>query len=190
MALKLVIADPKSGRCAQKELGADQSSKLMGMKIGDSVKGEVIGFSGYEFMVTGGSDYAGFPMRSDVPGTGRKRILAVSGVGLKPKGKGIKQRKTVCGNTIHQRIAQVNLKILKEGTEKIVEAGEPKKKEKAAAAGDSKKKEKANESVSEKKKEVAAEAVEAKKEKIAESAEAKKEKAVEVAEANKETAVA
>lgn len=140
MAFKIVIADPKSGRCVQRELSSEASSKLVGMKIGDAFKGELVDLAGYEFVVTGGSDYAGFPMRSDVPGTGRKRILAVFGVGIKKKGKGIKQRKTVCGNTIHQRIAQVNVKIMKEGAEKLIEAKaeenkKPKKQEKKEAAG-------------------------------------------------------
>ncbi len=120
MAFKAVIADTKSGRCVQRELSAETSNKLVGMKIGDAVKGELIDLAGYEFILTGGSDYAGFPMRSDVPGTGRKRILAVNGVGLKRKEKGVKQRKTVCGNTVHLRIVQVNLKITKEGSEKII----------------------------------------------------------------------
>ncbi len=130
MAIKIVIADPKSGKCAQRELGNESSGKLMGMKIGDTFKGELVDLAGYEFMITGGSDYAGFPMRHDVLGTGRKRILAVAGVGLKKKGKGIKQRKTVCGNTVHQRIAQVNVKILKEGAEKLIQAEEKENKEK------------------------------------------------------------
>ena len=65
--------------------------------------------------LTGGSDKCGFPMRRDVQGTSRKRILAVKGVGIKHKSRGIKQRKTVCGNTIHADIIQVNLKVLKQG---------------------------------------------------------------------------
>ncbi len=140
MAFKAVIADPKSGRCAQRELSAEASNKLVGMKIGDAVKGELIDIAGYEFVLTGGSDYAGFPMRRDVPGTGRKRILAVSGVGLKKKERGIKQRKTVCGNTVHSRIIQVNLKITKEGAEKIIPEAE--KKEKAPKESKAEKKEK------------------------------------------------
>lgn len=131
MEFKLVISDPKTGKSMSKEVKEPDSKRFSGMKIGDKVKGELIDMQGYEFEITGGSDYAGFPMRKDIPGTSRKRILAVSGVGLrKSKRKGSKQRKTVAGNTIYEKTAQVNLKILKHGNA----APDPKAKEKAADA--------------------------------------------------------
>lgn len=116
---KLTIADPKTGKCMQRELKAPDSNSLIGKKIGDKVEGSSIGLADYEFELTGGSDYCGFPMRNDVQGTARKRILAIEGVGVKKKAKGIKQRKTVCGNTVHEKIVQINLKIVKEGKEKL-----------------------------------------------------------------------
>ena len=119
---KLTIANPKTGKCVQKELKDPESSALIGKKIGEKIDGSSIGLADYEFELTGGSDYCGFPMRKDVQGTNRKRILAIQGVGIKKKAKGIKQRKTVCGDTIKEKIVQVNLKILKEGKEKIFEA--------------------------------------------------------------------
>ena len=115
---KLVIG-LKSGKCVQKEAKDDTAKPLMGKMIGDKIAGDAMGFAGYEFELTGGSDYCGFPMRKDVKGTARKRILAVVGIGLKKKGKGIRQRKTVAGNTIHSKISQINLKVLKEGKEKL-----------------------------------------------------------------------
>jgi small subunit ribosomal protein S6e len=127
---KLVISDPRTGLSIQREAKDPAASKLVGLKIGDKVKGELIDLAGYEFEITGGSDYCGFPMRKDVAGIGRKRILAVEGVGIKRIGKGIKQRKTVCGNTIHTRISQINMKVVKEGAEKIFEAKAAEKKEK------------------------------------------------------------
>ena len=60
-------------------------------------------------------------MRKDVEGALRKKILAVKGVGLKKKAKGIKQRKRVAGNTIHEQSAQINLKILKYGSKPLIE---------------------------------------------------------------------
>lgn len=114
---KLVIADPKTGKCYQREVKDQDAGFFLGKKIKDVVKGETVGLQGYEFEITGGSDNCGFPMRYDVDGSTRKKILAVSGVGLKPKGKGIRQRKTVCGNTIHEKISQINLKVLKAGKE-------------------------------------------------------------------------
>jgi len=116
---KLTIANPKSGKCVQRELKEPDSNNLLNKKIGDKIDGSLIGLADYEFELTGGSDYCGFPMRKDVQGSGRKRILIIEGVGAKKKAKGIKQRKTVCGNTIHDKIVQVNLKVLKQGKENI-----------------------------------------------------------------------
>lgn len=79
----------------------------------------MFGLTGYEFLITGGSDHAGFPMRKDISGMGRKKILAVQAIGLKKKAKGLRQRKTVCGNTIHAKISQINLKVTKEGKEPL-----------------------------------------------------------------------
>jgi small subunit ribosomal protein S6e len=115
---KLVLS-AKDGKSYQREVKDKGAIPFLGKKIGDTVKGDGFGLAGYEVQLTGGSDSCGFPMRKDVPGTGRKRILAVAGVGLKKKGKGQRQRKTVCGNTVHGKIAQINLKILKEGKERL-----------------------------------------------------------------------
>lgn len=126
---KIVISDPKNGRSYQFNVKDEQARPFLGLKIGAKMKGEVLDLTGYEFEITGGSDHCGFPMRKDVEGVGRKKIFAVSGVGIKKKvhftkkgerkirrkQHGIKQKKTVCGNTIHAKISQVNLKILKCG---------------------------------------------------------------------------
>ena len=135
---KLTIADTKIGKCIQKDVKEPEANALIGKEIGEAIKGDLIGLAGYEFVITGGSDYCGFPMRKDIPGIGRKKILAVSGTGVRKKAKGIKQRKTVCGNKIHANIVQVNLKITAYGKTPLIEekpkegkAGEEPKKEKA-----------------------------------------------------------
>lgn len=127
-----VVIGTKDGKCVQKEVGEPDSKNLLGRKIGETVKGEIMGLTGYEFVITGGSDYAGFPMRKDIQGQGRKRILAVQGIGMKRKRKGQRQRKTVCGNTIHTNISQINLKITQEGKTPLVEAKAEEKKEEPA----------------------------------------------------------
>lgn len=133
--IKVVLSNPKTGKSYQKIIKEPEVKSLIGLKIGYTVKGETIGLAGYEFEITGGSDFAGFPMRRDLPGSGRKKIYAVSGVGLKKKGKGVKQRKTVAGNTIYDRTAQVNMKVMKEGKmplgEEKAEAPKEEKKEEA-----------------------------------------------------------
>lgn len=125
-----VVLGFKDGKCVQKELSEEHSHVLLGKKLSDKVDGNDLGFKDYEFEISGGSDSCGFPMRKDVPGISRKRILSVKGttgvVGWRSfkKGgktfkkkisKGVRIRKSVCGNTIHEKISQVNLKILKMG---------------------------------------------------------------------------
>ena len=121
---KLVIADPKTGKCVQKTISDKASKRLVGIKIGDVVQGEVLDLTGYEFVVTGGSDFCGFPMRKGISGA-RRSILAGKGVGLKNVSEGDKIRKTVCGEVIHDKIVQVNLKIMKYGKAELT--GEAKK---------------------------------------------------------------
>ncbi|MCB9359497.1 30S ribosomal protein S6e [Candidatus Woesearchaeota archaeon] len=118
MVIKVVIGS-KNGKSLQQELNEDQSAALYGKKIGEKFSGNEIGFDGYEFEITGGSDSSGTPMRRDVDQTGKKRILAIEGTGLKKKGHGQKQRKTVCGNTVYEKISQVNIKVTKEGSKPL-----------------------------------------------------------------------
>ena len=87
-----------------------------GMKIGDIIKGGLIGFPNYEFEITGGSDASGFPMRKDVHGPVKKRILVSKrGIGYRPKRKGQKRRKMVRGNEISYDMTLLNLKVVKYG---------------------------------------------------------------------------
>lgn len=109
---KIVISDPKTGKTSQKDVKDDDARKFIGLKIGDKLKGDFLDIGNAEIEITGGSDYCGFPMRKDVLGVGRKKILAVGGVGIRKKEKGIKKRKTVCGNTIHAKMSQINVKVL------------------------------------------------------------------------------
>ncbi len=161
-AFKIVIGT-KKGKCLQKELSEDESSNFIGKKIRDTISGDLLGFLGYEFEITGGSDNCGFPMRRDVDGTSRKKIFAVKGIGLKKKGKGVKVRKTVAGNTINEKTSQINLKVLKEGKQPLIE--EKKEESKGAKAEEKKPEAKIEEKPKEtEKKEVKEEKTETKKE--------------------------
>ena len=126
---KLVINDPKTGKSTQKEVKDLIAKKFLGLRVGSLVKGEIIDMPGYELEVRGGSDHAGFPMRPDLKVTGRKKVLITKGVGLREKRKGIRRRKTVCGNTIFAKIVQINLKIVKYG--KAIKEAETKEEEKS-----------------------------------------------------------
>lgn len=118
---KLVIGDPKSGKSIQKTISENSAKNFIGLKIGDSIKGETIDLTGYEFEITGGSDYCGFPMRRGIPGS-RKKILIQGGVGFKGGRKGMFKRKTVCGDIINDKISQINLKVTKHGKKALDEA--------------------------------------------------------------------
>ncbi len=118
---KLVIAQ-KDGKSVQKELKGQEADSFLGLKLGDNIRGDVLGFSGYEFQISGGSDKSGFPMRSDVSGTLRKRIFSTKSMGLRTTRAGEKQRKSFAGNTVFDGTAQVNVVILKQGSKPLVEA--------------------------------------------------------------------
>lgn len=132
MELKINIGDPKSGKTFTKTVSEDDAKLFFNKKIGETIKGELLQAPGYEFLFVGGSDYCGFPMRNDVDGTLRKRILLVSGIGLRKNREGRRVRKTVAGNTVYLRTAQLNLKVIKQGptslapvtAEKPAEGGE------------------------------------------------------------------
>ena len=120
VTFKLCISDPSSGKTFQREVKDNLARPFMGLNIGETIKGESFEISGYEFQITGGSDYCGFPMRRGILGL-RKKVTLYGGVGFKGIAKGIKRRKTVCGHKIHDKISQINLKVLKQGPKKLSE---------------------------------------------------------------------
>ena len=121
--VKLVLGTAE-GKTYQKEIKSPEADRLHGKKVGDTVTGEEFGFPGYEFLITGGSDKAGFPMRKGIQ-TPRKVILTAGGVGYsgkdrnKSRQKGIIVSKTVCGERITSSIHQVNMKVLKAGSQPL-----------------------------------------------------------------------
>jgi len=118
--LRIVISDPKTGKSVQREVKEENRKPFHGLRLGDKVRGELLDLTGYEFTLTGGSDDSGFPMRRDVEGTAKKRILTTGGTGIGKKlPKGQRIRKTVSGNTVGLQTAQLNLKIEKAGKEDI-----------------------------------------------------------------------
>ncbi len=145
MAIKLNIGDPKSKKTVQLELDEQNSQGLMGKQIGNTFKGELVDKPGYEFEITGGSDKAGFPMRNDVEGDQRKRVLITTSVGNRKRRKGMRLRRTVAGNTIGATTVQVNAKIVKQGKGPLVEEKKEEAAEKPAEAPKEEKKEEAQE---------------------------------------------
>ncbi len=119
--MKIVIADPKLGKAYQTEIDETKSKLLYGKKIAEEIEGTLLGLHGYKLKVTGGTDKDGFPMRGDVHGTERIRILISSGAGVRKRGKGERVKKTVRGNTISDRIAQINVVVTAHGEKGIAE---------------------------------------------------------------------
>ncbi|MCD6590298.1 30S ribosomal protein S6e [Candidatus Woesearchaeota archaeon] len=113
---KINISDPTNGKTKQFVVNTDI---LIGKRIGENINGDLLGIEelkGYELKITGGTDFAGFPMRPDIQGMGRKRILTGRSIGMRQQPeKGYRRRKTVVGNTISDKIVQVNTVIVKKG---------------------------------------------------------------------------
>jgi len=117
-SFKVNIADPKTGKCYKTEVKDAQAAPFMGLNIGEKIEGTKIGIDGYEFSISGGTDFCGFPMRRGILGI-RKKLTIYPGVGFRGGLRGMKKRRTVCGHKINEQISAINLKVLKEGTKKL-----------------------------------------------------------------------
>ncbi|MEK6868585.1 MAG: 30S ribosomal protein S6e [Nanoarchaeota archaeon] len=159
---KINIADPKDGKCYKTEVKDAHAAPFMGLNIGEKIEGSKVGIDGYEFQVTGGTDYCGFPMRKGILGV-RKKMVIYPGVGFRGGLKGMKKRKTICGHKINESITAINIKVTKEGTKKLSELF-GKKEEGKEEAKEEPKKEKKPEAKEEKKAEPKQEAKEQPKE--------------------------
>ncbi|MCW4020398.1 MAG: 30S ribosomal protein S6e [Candidatus Bathyarchaeota archaeon] len=123
---KVVVSDPETGKSSVVEVEESRAVPLIGRRIGETVDGSVVGLSGHKVRITGGCDTAGFPMRPDVHGGVKSRILLSGGVGYRSQEKGIRRRKTIRGNMVTEDIAQINMKIVEKPKKKA-----PKKKKSA-----------------------------------------------------------
>lgn len=132
--MTVAVGNPGTKKTYKVELDVDKAQPLFGKKIGQEFNGESIGLDGYKLKVTGGSDLSGFPMRRDIEGTGKRRVLLnvgshgfrsrryhsiPEGEGAKKKlketRKGERRRKSIRGNTISDAIRQVNCVVTKAG---------------------------------------------------------------------------
>jgi small subunit ribosomal protein S6e len=118
---KAVINDVKTGKSYQVPVTGHHANSLIGKKIGDVVDGIFVGLPGYKLSITGGSDKDGFPMRRDLPGVKRRRILITKGIGFRANEQGLRLRKSIRGNTISPEVAQLNLKITQFGSKPVDE---------------------------------------------------------------------
>jgi small subunit ribosomal protein S6e len=122
----LIVSNPADGTSQRVEIDDQQLRALYGTRIGQVVEGTVADMQGYRIKLTGGTDKDGIPMRPDVHGSAKARVVLSGGVGYKPKDKGEKKRKVVRGNTVNPEIAFLNFT--------VVEAPKGKKKAKKEPA--------------------------------------------------------
>ena len=105
---KLTISDIK-GKSISKELKDSDANPLLGLELGNETDASIVGLTG-KLKLTGGSDKSGVPMRTDVHGAARKRVLLSRGVGLQDAEYGQRKRKLMRGNSVSEEIYQVNCK--------------------------------------------------------------------------------
>ncbi len=126
---KLTVSDIK-GKSVTKELKDNDGNPLLGLQIGNETDAAIVGLKG-KLKITGGSDKSGVPMRSDIHGAARKRVLLSKGVGLQDAEIGQRVRKLMRGNIISEEIYQLNCKydgkLPVEASEETTEKSEEKK---------------------------------------------------------------
>jgi small subunit ribosomal protein S6e len=122
---KANISDPKSGKTFQTMVSGHYANSLVGKKIGEEFDGIFVSLPGFKLVLTGGSDKDGFPMRPDLPGQRRKKLLVSKSLGFRPKDNGVRRRKTYRGNIISPDIVQINMKITTHGSKKVEDLIKP-----------------------------------------------------------------
>jgi len=123
----LIISDPETGTSQKVELEDARMAPIMGRRIGEIIDGTVADLAGYKIQLTGGTDKDGIPMRPDVHGGVKARIVLSGGVGYKPKNKGERKRVVVRGNTGSVDTTFLNFKIVEKpkGRKKNAKKQEP-----------------------------------------------------------------
>ena len=117
-----------AGKGLTKVVQLQKIDSLVGKKIGDEFEGGLIGFPGYTLRITGGSDTSGIPMRFDVHGPVKKRILLMRGPCYKVKRAGTKRRMVVRGNEITDDMKQINMVVIKYGRTKLFQKADTEEK--------------------------------------------------------------
>jgi small subunit ribosomal protein S6e len=120
--MQIVISDSKTGKAYKVEgKDAEANALFIGKRIGNVVDADILGLGGYALEITGGSDKQGMPMRKDVAGVARKRILITDPPGYQPKEQGKRRRKSVRGNEISTEISQINVTVKEYGKKSLAE---------------------------------------------------------------------
>lgn len=118
---QFIVSNPSTRKAYKIEVDQTKAAGIIGKIIGNKFNGGIIGLSGYELQITGGTDKDGFPMHPQVHGPGRKKVILAHPPGFHPKIKGQRRRKMVRGNAISADIVQINCKVSKAGVKPIEE---------------------------------------------------------------------
>jgi small subunit ribosomal protein S6e len=105
---KVIVSDPKTGKSEVIEAKDSTAQIFVGRHIGEIVDLSVVGHN-FKVKITGGSDKAGFPMRGDIQGSGKRYVLLTEGIGFRNSVEGEKRRKLVRGGTVSEELYQLNV---------------------------------------------------------------------------------
>ncbi len=125
-----IVMSTKTGKAYQADVPQDKVSAFLGLKIKDEIDGGLVGAAGYKLKITGGSDISGFPIREDVSGSRRMKVLLSEPPGFNPTLRGERARRTVHGNQVDLEIAQLNTIVIADGPQPLEELFKKKEGEK------------------------------------------------------------
>ena len=109
---KVIVSDPQTGTSKVIELEESRAAPFIGRKIGEVLDGAAVDMPATKVQIMGGSDKDGVPMKPNVHGGVRRRVVLSGGVGFKAKRGGERKRKAVRGNILTDEIVQINMKIV------------------------------------------------------------------------------
>jgi small subunit ribosomal protein S6e len=118
---QVVVSDPETGDSYQLDVDGQDANRFVGREIGDEVEGGAVGLDGTTVEITGGSDFAGRPMRSDVSGPNLTEVLLDGGTGFNPERDGERKRVTVRGREVSDATEQLNLKVAEQGDSSVAD---------------------------------------------------------------------
>ena len=109
---KVIVSDPQAGTSKVVEVEDTRAVPFLGKRLGETFDGSVVDLPAHKLKLMGGSDRDGVPMRPNVHGGVRRRVVLSGGVGFNPKRDGQRRRKAVRGDIVTDDIVQINTKIV------------------------------------------------------------------------------
>ena len=130
---KIILSDPQAGTSKVVEVEEARAAPFIGRRTGEVMDGAVVDMPGSKMKLTGGSDKDGIPMRPNVHGGVRRRVVLSGGVGFNAKKSGERKRKAVRGDIITDEIVQLNAKLVDQPPKPKEAKAEPAKQQVPAA---------------------------------------------------------